>query len=76
MLVLVRGDPAFTKTEVIGLDIMAPRHPKLYALLAGRLGYDVDPNTNVATKRGGLDESCQPDGSGRQVRNSELRSSA
>merc|ERR1719249_289169 len=33
MLVLVRGDPAFTKTEVIGLDILAPRHPNLYALI-------------------------------------------
>lgn len=28
MLVIVRGDPAFTKTEVIGLDILAPRHPE------------------------------------------------
>ena len=47
MLVLVRGDPAFTKTEVIGLDILAPRHPNLYALIVGRLGYDIDTTTNV-----------------------------
>ena len=47
MLVLVRGDPAFTKTEVIGLDILAPRHPNLYALIIGRLGYDIDTTTNV-----------------------------
>ncbi len=68
MLVLVRGDPAFTKTEVIGLDILAPRHPKLYALIVGRLGYEINPNTNVVSnKRGGVDESCQPDASGRQI---------
>ncbi len=48
MLVLVRGDPAFTKTEVIGLDILAPRHPKLYALIAGRLGLEVNASTNVS----------------------------
>ena len=53
MLVLVRGDPAFTKTEVIGLDILAPRHPKLYALIVGRLGYDVNSTTNVVSNRQG-----------------------
>ena len=53
MLVLVRGDPAFTKTEVIGLDIMAPRHPKLYSLIVSRLGYDVNSTTNVVSNRQG-----------------------
>ncbi len=68
MLVLVRGDPAFTKTEVIGLDILAPRHPKLYSLIVGRLGYEINSTTNVVSnKRGQVDESCQPDASGRQI---------
>ena len=68
MLVLVRGDPAFTKTEVIGLDILAPRHPKLYALIVNRLGYDINSTTNVVSnKKGAVDDSCQPDGSGRQI---------
>lgn len=68
MLVLVRGDPAFTKTEVIGLDILAPRHPKLYSLIVGRLGYEINTTTNVVSnKRGAVDESCQPDASGRQI---------
>jgi hypothetical protein len=49
MLVLVRGDPAFTKTEVIGLDILAPRHPKLYSLIVGRLGYEINSTTNVVS---------------------------
>ena len=65
---LVRGDPAFTKTEVIGLDILAPRHPNLYALIVGRLGYDIDTTTNVVSKRdGSVDESCLPDATGRQI---------
>ena len=38
MLVLVRGDPAFTKTEVIGLDILAPPPPKALLLDRGPLG--------------------------------------
>ena len=68
MLVLVRGDPAFTKTEVIGLDILAPRHPKLYSLIVGRLGYDINANTNIVSNRqGNVDESCQPDATGRQI---------
>ena len=68
MLVLVRGDPAFTKTEVIGLDILAPRHPKLYSLIVGRLGYDINTNTNIVSNRqGNVDESCQPDATGRQI---------
>jgi len=68
MLVLVRGDPAFTKTELIGLDILAPRHPKLYSLIVGRLGYDINSNTNIVSNRqGNVDESCQPDATGRQI---------
>ena len=47
MLVLVRGDPAFTKTEVIGLDILAPRQPKLYGQVVNGLGYSVNPSTNI-----------------------------
>jgi hypothetical protein len=54
MLVIVRGDPAFTKTEVIGLDILAPRHPKLYGLIVNRLGYDVNSTTHVVSNRQGL----------------------
>jgi hypothetical protein len=53
MLVIVRGDPAYTKTEVIGLDIMAPRHPKLYALIVQRLGYDINSTTHVVSNRQG-----------------------
>ena len=53
MLVLVRGDPAFTKTEVIGLDILAPRHPKLYSLIVNRLGYDINVKTNIISNREG-----------------------
>jgi hypothetical protein len=68
MLVLVRGDPAFTKTEVIGLDILAPRHPKLYSLIVSRLGYEINSTTNVVSNsRGQVDDSCQPDASGRQI---------
>jgi len=68
MLVLVRGDPAFTKTEVIGLDILAPRHPKLYSLIVGRLGYDINSATNVVSNpRGEVDSSCEPDANGRQI---------
>ncbi len=53
MLVLIRGDPAFTKTEVIGLDILAPRHPKLYSLIVNRLGYDINAKTNIVSNREG-----------------------
>ena len=68
MLLLVRGDPAFTKTEVIGLDILAPRHPKLYSLIVGRLGYEINSTTNVVSNQHGkVDESCSPDASGRQI---------
>lgn len=68
MLVLVRGDPAFTKTEVIGLDILAPRHPKLYSLIVSRLGYEINTTTNVVSNREGkVDSSCEPDASGRQI---------
>ena len=54
MLVIVRGDPAFTKTEVIGLDILAPRHPKLYGLIVNRLGFDVNSTTHVVSNRQGI----------------------
>jgi len=68
MLVLVRGDPAFTKTEVIGLDILAPRQPKLYGQVVNGLGYTVNPSTNIVSSRdGSVDESCRPDATGRQV---------
>jgi hypothetical protein len=44
MFVLVRGDPGTPRSEVFGLDILAPRHPKLYALIVERLGFSLDPN--------------------------------
>jgi len=32
------------------------------------LGYDIDTTTNVVSKRdGSVDESCQPDATGRQI---------
>lgn len=68
MLVLVRGDPAFTKTEVISLDILALRHPKLYSLIVGRLSYTINSTTNVVSNsQGQVDETCEPDASGRQI---------
>ena len=44
MFVVVRGDPGTPRSEVFGLDILAPRHPKLYALIVERLGFSLDPN--------------------------------
>ena len=41
MLVIVQGDPLLLSTTVIGLDILAPRHPKLYGLLVNRLGFQL-----------------------------------
>lgn len=73
MLLLVRGDPAFTKTEVIGLDILAPRHPKLYSLIVGRLGYEINSTTNVVSNtHGKVDESCSPDASGKGEQRDKL----
>jgi hypothetical protein len=42
MFVLVRGDPGIPRSEVFGLDILAPRHPKLFALIVERLGFSPD----------------------------------
>ncbi|QQP56053.1 Hypothetical protein FKW44_000599 [Caligus rogercresseyi] len=66
MLILVRGDPAFTLTEVIGLDILAPRHPELYGLIIGRLGFQKN-GSNAVCNQDGTDENCQPDNAGRQI---------
>ena len=68
MLVLVRGDPAAAITEVIGLDVLARRHPSLYCSLLEKLGYTFDSSTNiVCSRQGSVDESCKPDPTGRQI---------
>ena len=45
MLVVVQGDPLLLSTTVVGLDILAPRHPKLHALLINRLGFQLSPDS-------------------------------
>ena len=57
-----------TIAEVIGLDILAPRQPKLYSQVVNGLGYTVNPSTNIVSSReGSVDESCRPDATGRQI---------
>eukprot|EP00092_Neocalanus_flemingeri_P009271 GFUD01009977.1.p1 GENE.GFUD01009977.1~~GFUD01009977.1.p1 ORF type:complete len:111 (+),score=37.83 GFUD01009977.1:195-527(+) len=69
MLVVVRGNPLASSSKVVGLDILSPRHPKLYSLIVSRLGLQTDPPDQVVVLncRGELDSSCQPDSAGRQV---------
>ena len=38
MLVVVKGNPLNSSCQVVGLDILSPRHPKLYDLVINRLG--------------------------------------
>ena len=45
MLVVVQGDPLLLSTTIIGLDILAPRHPKLHALLVNRLGFQLSQDS-------------------------------
>ena len=45
MLVVVQGDPLLLSTTVVGLDILAPRHPKLHALLINRLGFQLSQDS-------------------------------
>ena len=68
MIVLVRGDPSTAITEVIGLDILARRHPSLYCKLLEQLGFCFNTSTNiVCSRQGNVDETCQPDPTGRQI---------
>ena len=68
MLVLVRGDPACAISEIIGLDVLARRHPSLYTSILEQLGYEFNPSTNIVCNRqGSIDESCHPDPTGRQI---------
>ena len=68
MLVLIRGDPATALTEVIGLDVLFRRHPSLYCSILEQLGYTFNTSTNsVCSPEGAVDESCQPDPTGRQI---------
>ena len=48
MLVVVRGDPGLPGCEVLGLDILATRHPKLLDLIVHRMGFTLEEN-NVGT---------------------------
>jgi len=66
MLVVVQGDPLLLSTTVVGLDILAPRHPKLHALLINRLGFQLSQDSRVITNTGEA-AGCEPDSSGRQV---------
>jgi hypothetical protein len=68
MLVLVRGDPSTALTEIIGLDVLARRHPSLYCSILDQLGYSFNTSTNIVCSRQGVvDASCQPDPTGRQI---------
>jgi len=67
MLVIVQGDPLVLSTTVIGLDILAPRHPKLYGLLVNRLGFQLSQDSRVISNAGEIAIGCEPDNSGRQV---------
>ena len=44
MFVLIRGEPCLPRCEVIGLDILATRHPKLFGLVVERMGFNQDQN--------------------------------
>ena len=39
---MVRGEPGLPRCEVVGLDILATRHPKLFALVVDRMGFFTD----------------------------------
>jgi len=67
MLVCLRGDPGVPSCEVIGLDILATRHPNLFALIVQRMGFNLEQN-NVVVCAGDVNERCQPDQAGRQVK--------
>ena len=68
MIVLIRGDPSCAITEVMGLDVLARRHPSLYSKLLERLGFCFNTSTNiVCSRQGAVDETCQPDPTGRQI---------
>lgn len=41
---LIRGEPCLPRCEVIGLDILATRHPKLFGLVVERMGFNQDQN--------------------------------
>ena len=49
MLVIVRGNPLASSSKVVGLDILSPRHPKLYNLIVTRLGLQTDPTDHVGS---------------------------
>merc|ERR1712183_1264791 len=68
MLVVVKGNPLVSSSKLVGLDILSPRHPKLYSLIVSRLGLQTDPAEQVVllNGHGELDSTCQPDNSGRQ----------
>eukprot|EP00088_Acartia_fossae_P030552 TRINITY_DN31557_c0_g1_i1.p1 TRINITY_DN31557_c0_g1~~TRINITY_DN31557_c0_g1_i1.p1 ORF type:complete len:106 (-),score=7.32 TRINITY_DN31557_c0_g1_i1:214-531(-) len=66
MFVLLRGDPCLPQCQVVGLDILATRHPKLFSLIVDRMGFELGQN-NVVLCAGELNFRCQPDAAGRQI---------
>ena len=52
MLVIVKGNPLTSSSKVVGLDILSPRHPKLYSLIVTRLGLQIDPTDQVGSQGG------------------------
>jgi len=68
MLVVVQGDLTVKSCTVLGLDILAPRHPKLHNLVIGRLGFQTLSDSQVVVNLNGeVGEGCQPDTEGRQL---------
>eukprot|EP00088_Acartia_fossae_P063218 TRINITY_DN7689_c0_g2_i1.p1 TRINITY_DN7689_c0_g2~~TRINITY_DN7689_c0_g2_i1.p1 ORF type:complete len:107 (-),score=21.40 TRINITY_DN7689_c0_g2_i1:235-555(-) len=66
MYVCVKGAVDRPECQIVGLDILGTRHPKIFTHILERMGFSLDCS-NVVVCNGMVNDRCRPDSGGRQV---------